>query len=145
MPASEDVPFELKNYASPKTMVVGVADRRTGADTLLILSGTVILPAHIARHSGEVKIQRKRVRFLLPQAPRVLTAAAQIRGMQVVTGVASFHYEGPGDRTFAIDQSLIDWADDARELRVAVDTACQGAGAAIDRITYNAYVLAQTG
>ena len=43
MPSYEDVPFELKNYAAPKTMVVGVTDRRTGADTLVILTGTVIL------------------------------------------------------------------------------------------------------
>ena len=79
-----------------------------------------------------------------------MTAAAQVRGMQAVTGVASFRHEGGGgDRTsaitFAIDQSVIEWADDVKELRVTIDTACQGAGATLNRVSYNAFVLAKTG
>jgi hypothetical protein len=146
VPVADDIPFELKNYAQPRTLVVGVADRRTGADALVILSGTVILPPHVGRHGGaEGRIERKRVRFVLPQSPKVLTAAAQVRSMQGVTGVASFHYEGQGDRTIAIDQSLIEWADDLKELRVTIDTAVQGPGSTILRVTYNAFVLAQIG
>jgi hypothetical protein len=145
VPVAEDVPFELRNYAGPRTMVVGVSDRRTGADVLVILSGTVILPDPIGRHGADAKIQRKRVRFLLPQSPKLLTAATQVRGMQVVTGVASFHYEGQGDRTFAIDQSVIDWAGDVNELRVTIETASQGPGSTISRVMYNAFVLARVG
>ena len=145
MPAFEDVPYELKHYATPRTMAVGVADRRGGADTLLILTGTVLLPPDIARHGGDSRVHRKRIRFVAPQTPRVLTDKTQIRSMQVVTAVASFHYEGPGDRTFAIDQSLIEWADELKELRITIDTACEGAGSVISRVMYNAYVLAQVG
>ena len=97
------------------------------------------------RHGADAKIQRKRVRFFLPQSPKVLTAAAQVRGLQVVTGVASFHYEGPGDRTFAIDQSVIEWADDVKELRVTIETASQGPGSTISRVSYNAFILAKVG
>src|SRR5687767_11992723 len=124
-------------------MSVGVSDRRSGADTLLILTGTVILPPDLARHSPDGRMQRKRIRFVAPQAPRVVTAAAQVRSMQVIAAVASFRNEGPGDRTVAIDQSLIEWADDLRELRITVDTACQGAGSVIARVVYSAYILAQ--
>jgi hypothetical protein len=60
-----------------------------------------------------------------------------------VAAVASFRNEGPGDRTVAIDQSLIEWADDLRELRITIDTACQGSGSVIARVMYNAYVLAR--
>ena len=144
MPLFEDVPPELKHYASPRSMAVGVADRRSGADTLLILTGTVILPPEIARHS-DGRLQRKRIRFVALQTPKVLTAKAQIRSMQVTAAVASFHYEGAGERTVAIDQALIEWADDLKELRVTIDTASQGAGALISRVVYNAFVLAQTG
>ena len=145
MPTFEDVPHELKNYATPRTMAVGVSDRRTGADTLLILTGTVILPADLARHSPDGRMQRKRIRFVAPQAPRVVTGASQVRSMQVVAGITSFRNEGPGDRTVAIDQALIEWADDLRELRITIDTACQGQGSVIARVMYNAYVLAQVG
>ena len=103
MPVFEDVPFELKNYALPRTLAVGVADRRTGADTLLIRSGTVVLPPDVGRHGaagsgggGDGRIYRKRIRFALPQTPKVVTAAAQVRGMQAVAGVASFRHEGGG-------------------------------------------------
>ena len=143
MPTFDDVPYELKNYAAPRTMAVGVTDARTGGDTLLVLTGTVILPPDLARHSPDGRMQRKRIRFVAPQAPKVVTAAAQVRSMQVVAAVASFRNEGPGDRTVAIDQSLIEWAEDLRELRVTIDTACQGAGSVIARVTYNAYVLAR--
>jgi hypothetical protein len=146
MPPFEDVSFEVKNYVRPQTMVVGVADRRTGADTLVILSGTVLLP-HDAAAAGATdgKIRRKRIRFVLPQAPKVLTAASQVRGMQVVTAMASFHYQGEGDRTFAIDQSIIEWGTDVNEVRVTIDTACEGRGSVIIRVMYNAYVLAHVG
>src|SRR3954452_686167 len=147
MPSYEDVPFELKNYAAPKTMVVGVTDRRTGADTLLILTGTVILPNPPAGQGGGAagtadRIRRKRVRFVLPQTPRVLTAGSQVRSLQVVTALASIRHRGDGERTFAIDQSVIEWANDVRELRVTIDTACQGADSTINRVMYNAFVLA---
>ena len=148
MPSYEDVPFELKNYAAPKTMVVGVTDRRTGADTLVILSGTVILPGPPPGQGGggtADRIRRERVRFIVPQMPRVLTAASQVRTMQVVTALASVRYRGEGERTFAIDQAVIEWAADLRELRVTIDTACQGADSTIQRVMYNAFVLAQTG
>jgi hypothetical protein len=148
MPSYEDVPFELKNYAAPKTMVVGVTDRRTGADTLVILSGTVILPPALASQGGGAaadRIRRERVRFVIPQTPRVLTAASQVRSLQVVTALASIHHRGDGERTFAIDQSVIEWASDLRELRVTIDTACQGAESTINRVMYHAFVLAQTG
>jgi len=148
MPSYEDVPFELKNYAAPKTMVVGVTDRRTGADTLVILSGTVILPG-LAPSPGTGaaadRIRRDRVRFVLPQTPRVLSAASQVRSLQVVTALASIPHRGDGERTFAIDQSVIEWASDLRELRVTIDTACQGADSTINRVMYHAFVLAQTG
>jgi len=153
MPSFEDVPFELKNYAAPKTMVVGVTDRRTGADTLVILSGTVILPGPPGGQGGggaagaaaADRIRRDRVRFVLPQTPRVITAAGQVRGMQVVTALASIRHRGDGERTFAIDQAVIEWANDLRELRVTIDTACQGADSTINRVMYHAFVLAQTG
>ena len=148
MPSYEDVPFELKNYAAPKTMVVGVTDRRTGADTLLILSGTVILPGlppGPGVGAAADRIRRDRVRFVLPQTPRVLTAASQVRSLQVVTALASIRHRGDGERTFAIDQSVIEWAGDLRELRVTIDTACQGADSTINRVMYHAFVLAQTG
>jgi hypothetical protein len=157
MPSYEDVPFQLKNYAAPKTMVVGVTDRRTGADTLVILTGTVILTGAPAGQGGggvgvgvggaaaADRIRRDRVRFVLPQTPRVITAGSQVRGMQVVTALASIRHRGDGDRTFAIDQSVIEWANDLRELRVTIDTACQGAESAIHRVMYHAMVLAQTG
>ena len=143
MPTFEDVPYELKNYATPRTIAVEVADRRSGADTLLVLTGTVILPPDLARHSPDGRMQRKRIRFVAPQAPKVVTAAGQVRSAQVVAAVASFFHEGPGARTVAIDQALIEWADDLRELRITIDTACQGAGSLIARVMYNAYVLAQ--
>jgi hypothetical protein len=143
VPTFEDVPHELKNYATPRTMAVGVSDSRTGADTLLILTGTVILPPELARHSPDGRMQRKRIRFVAPQAPRVLARGAQVRSMQVVTAVSSFRNEGPGDRTVAIDQSLIEWSDDLGEVRITIDTACQGQGSVIARVMYNAYVLAQ--
>src|SRR6476469_3768601 len=113
MPSYEDVPFELKNYAAPKTMDVGVTDRRTGADTLVILTGTVILPgppggpgsAGAAGGAAAAdRIRRDRVRFVLPQTPRVITAGSQVRAMQVVTALASIRHRGDGERTFAIDQ-----------------------------------------
>lgn len=144
MPVTEDVPFELKNYATPRTLVVGVTDGRTGADALVILTGTVILPPEIGRHDAEGRIMRKRVRFLVPQAPKVVTAAAQVRAMQASAGVASIHYEGNGDRTFAIDQAVIEWADEAKELRIGLDLALQGPGSTISRIAYNAFVTAKT-
>src|SRR3954466_9101072 len=97
MPHADDVPFELKNYASPKSLVVGVADRRTGADTLIILSGTVVFPTTLSRYARDPNLQRTRFRFVLPQAPKVVTAAGQVRGMQVVTALASFHRDGDGD------------------------------------------------
>jgi hypothetical protein len=143
VPTFEDVPHELKNYATPRTMVVGVADPRSGADTLLVLTGTVILPPDLARHSPDGRMHRKRIRFVAPQTPRVITAGTQLRSAQVVAAVASFRHEGTGDRTVAIDQSLIEWADDLRELRITIDTACQGSGSIIARVVYNAYVLAQ--
>jgi len=145
MPSVEDVPNELKNYASPKTLAVGVADRRTGADTLVILSGTVVFPTSLARYAGDPKLQRTRFRFVLPQAPKVVTAAGQVRSMQVVTALASFHRDGDGDVTFAIDQAVLEWADDVKELRCVIDTAYQGRGATINRVMYNAFVLARTG
>ena len=148
VPVSEDVPFELRHYASPRTLVVGVTDRRTGADTLVILTGTLILPPDVGRHDangGGGRVYRKRVRFVVPQSPKVITAGAQVRGMQVTAAVASFHHTGQGDRTFAIDQAVIEWADDLNELRAAIDTASQGPGSTIDRVTYNAFVLARTG
>ena len=154
MPSYEDVPFELKNYAAPKTMVVGVTDRRTGADTLVILTGTVILTGPPSGQGGAGttgaaaaadRIRRDRVRFVLPQTPRVITAGSQVRGMQVVTALASIRHRGDGERTFAIDQSVIEWANDLRELRVTIDTACQGAESTINRVMYHAMVLAQTG
>ena len=152
MPSFEDVPFELKNYAAPKTMVVGVTDRRTGADALVILTGTVILtgPPGGQGGAGAVgaaadRIRRDRVRFVLPQTPRVITAGSQVRGMQVVTALASIRHRGDGERIFAIDQSVIEWANDLRELRVTIDTACQGAESTIHRVMYHAMVLAQTG
>jgi hypothetical protein len=143
VPTFEDIPYELKNYAVPRSMSVGVTDRRTGGDTLLVLTGTVILPPHLGRHSPDGRMQRKRIRFVAPQAPKVVTAGSQVRSVQVVAAVASFRHEGPGERTFAIDQSLIEWADDLGELRITVDTACQGVGSIIARVMYNAYVLAQ--
>lgn len=153
MPSYEDVPFELKNYAAPKTMVVGVTDRRTGADALVILTGTVMLTGAPAGQGGGAglagaaadRIRRDRVRFVLPQTPRVITAGSQVRGMQVVTALASIRHRGDGERIFAIDQSVIEWANDLRELRVTIDTACQGAESTIHRVMYHAMVLAQTG
>src|SRR5205823_394709 len=109
-----------------------------------------VLPPDVGRHGvagtggGDGRIYRKRIRFALPQTPKVVTAAAQVRGMQAVAGVASFRHEGGGgDRTFAIDQAVIEWADDLKELRVIIDTACQGAGATLNRVSYNAFVLAK--
>jgi len=154
MPSYEDVPFQLKNYAAPKTMVVGVTDRRTGADALVILTGTVILTGPPGGQGGgggsagaaaADRIRRDRVRFVLPQTPRVITAGSQVRGMQVVTALASIKHRGDGERIFAIDQSVIEWANDLRELRVTIDTACQGAESTIHRVMYHAMVLAQTG
>ena len=145
MPLYEDVPFELKNYASPRTMVVGVTDRRTGADTLIILSGTVVFPGTMARNPGDAKIRRERIRFVAPQSPKVVTQAGQVRSMQVVTGVASFHHPAGEERTFAIDHATIDWAADLNELRITIETACQGVGSTINRVMYNAFILAQTG
>src|SRR5215213_7870877 len=101
-------------------MALGVSDSRSGGDTLLVLTGTVILPPDLARHSPDGRMHRKRIRFVAPQAPKVVTAAGQVRSMQVVAAVASFRNEGPGDRTVAIDQSLIEWAEDLRELRVTI-------------------------
>ena len=143
MPTFEDVPHELKNYSTPRVMAVGVADPRTGADTLLILTGTVILPPELARHSADGRMERKRIRFVAPQAPKVITTGSQIRSMQVIAALASVRQEGTGDRTVAIDQSLIEWADDLREIRVTIDTACQGVGSVLARVMYNAYVLAR--
>ena len=85
------------------------------------------------------------MRFVLPQTPRVITADGQVRGMQVVTALASIRHRGDGERTFAIDQAVIEWAADLRELRVTIDTACQGADSTINRVMYHAFVLAQTG
>ena len=143
MPTFEDVPHELKNYATPRAMAVGVADPRTGADTLLILTGTVILPPDLARHSPDGRMERKRIRFVAPQAPKVITAGTQVRAMQVVAALASIRQDGSGDRTIAIDQSLIEWADELREIRITIDTACQGLGSVVARVNYNAYVLAR--
>ena len=84
------------------------------------------------------------MRFVLPQTPRVITAGSQVRGMQVVTALASIRHRGDGERIFAIDQSVIEWANDLRELRVTIDTACQGAESTINRVMYHAIVLAQT-
>jgi hypothetical protein len=145
MPPFDDVSFEVKNYVRPQTMVVGVTDRRTGADTLVILSGTVLLPPDAAASATDGKLRRKRIRFVLPQAPKVVTAASQVRGMQIVTAMASLYYQGEGDRTFAVDQSIIEWGSDVNEVRVTIDTACQGRGSVISRVMYNAYVLAHVG
>src|SRR3954469_15338562 len=86
VPAFEDVSFELKHYAIPRTVVTGVSDRRTGADTLLILTGTIILPPDIARHGGGgggggSRVHRKRIRFVVPQSPKVISTAAQVRAV----------------------------------------------------------------
>ena len=145
MPAVEDVPFEVRHYASPRSLPVGVADRRTGADTLLILSGTVVLPPTVSLVGPDEKVQRKRVRFVLPQTPKVVTAGGQIVGSQVVSALASIHLEGGGERTFAIDQAVVEWAADLNELRATIDVAFQGTRSAIHRVMYNAFVLARVG
>ncbi len=146
MPVPEDVSFEVKNYASPRMMVVGVSDRRTGADTLLVLTGTVVFPETMNRYATGDRVERRRIRFGLPQSPKLVTARGQVRSMQVSAGITSFHEKaGSGDRCFAIDQAIIEWADDLNELRVTIDTAFQGGGSTISRVAYNAFVLAQVG
>jgi hypothetical protein len=145
MSSFEDLPFEWKHYASPKTMPVGVADKRTGADTLLILSGTVVLPMEMARHGQDERVTRKRIRFVVPQVPKLVTSQTQIKNMQVTTAIASFYQKAGGEVSFAIDQSLIEWATDLKELRAVIDVAFQGKGSTISRVMYSAYVLAQTG
>jgi hypothetical protein len=144
MPQVDDVPFELKHYTSPKTLVVGVTDGRTGADTLLILTGTVVFPPEMQRYGTSERLERKRLRFCVPQLPKLVTAKAQVRGMQVLTTMASFQIKSGGDRALAIDQAVIDWADDVGELRIGVDIAYQGPGTTINRVMYNAFVLAKT-
>ena len=147
MPMFEDVPFELRHYLAPRSMAVGVADRRTGADTLLVLTGTVVFPETMNRYATSDRVERRRVRFGLPQSPKVVTARGQVRSMQVSAGIASFHQKtgSNGDKCFAIDQSIIEWAEDLNELRVTIDTAFQGAGSTISRVSYSAFVLAQVG
>lgn len=145
MPLYEDVPFELKHYATPRTLPVDVADRRTGANTLLILSGTVVFPPEMNRYATGERVERRRVRFGVPQSPRLVTAKTQVKAAQVVAAIASLHLHAGGDRCFAIDQAVIEWADDLNELRITLDTAFQGKGSTISRVTYNAFVLAQVG
>ena len=141
----EDLPFEWKHYASPKTLPVGVADKRTGADTLLILSGTVVLPPEMARHGVDDRVHRKRIRFVIPQVPKLVTSQNQIKHMQVTAAIASFYQKNGGETSFAIDQSLIEWATDLKELRAVIDIAFQGKASTISRVMYNAFVLAQIG
>ena len=145
MPAFEDVPFELRHYVTPRSMAVGVADRRTGADTLLVLTGTVEFPDSMNRFATSDRVERRRIRFGLPQSPKVVTGRTQIRSLQVTAGIASFLQTAGGDRCFAIDQAIIEWADDLNELRVTIDTAFQGGGSTISRVSYSAFVLAQVG
>jgi hypothetical protein len=145
MPTLVDVPFELRHYVTPRSMTVGVADRRTGADTLLILTGTVDFPANIDRYAAGDRVERRRIRFGLPQSPKVVTARSQVRSLQVTAGIASFLHRAGGDRCFAIDQAILEWADDLNELRVTIETAFQGAGSTISRVSYSAFVLAQVG
>jgi hypothetical protein len=145
MSSFEDLPFEWKHYASPKTMPIGVADKRTGADTLLILSGTVVFPMDMARHGTDERVQRKRIRFVVPQVPKIVTAQTQVRNMQMITAIASFYQKNGGETSFAIDQSLIEWSPELKELRAVVDIAFQGKASTISRVMYSAFVLAQTG
>lgn len=145
MSSFEDLPFEWKHYASPKTMPIGIADKRSGADTLLILSGTVVLPNEMARHGQDDRVARKRIRFVVPQVPKLITAGSQVKSMQVTAAIASFYQKTAGETSFAIDQSLIEWASELNELRAVIDIAFQGKGSTISRVMYSAFVLAQTG
>ena len=138
----EDVPFDpgLSNYANPQSMQIPIQDPRGGANTLLILGGTVIFPDPMHTCSPDDTVVRPQVRFVVPQINNVITSRAQIKSMLVVTATASLWLK-EADHVIAVDQATIDWNDTIHELQVTADLAIsQGC---YRRLMYLVFVLAQ--